>query len=535
MSSSAAWVDSASPAAGRDREERFNALQARLVALGPDPLDAPHTTIVALPSLEVDRHVLSRHVDVLSACEERALYQAFLLQRPDVRMLFVTSEPVEEATLLGYLKLLPGGDPVEARGRIEVVSPDDRSPRPLAEKLLERPAVLERIRALAGERARAFIAPYAVTDTEREVALRLDVPLYGSPPRLAVYGTKSGARRLFAQEDVAHPIGAEQLRHVDALVEAILEIRARRPTAHAVVIKLDEGIYGESNRIVSLAGLTHGAGRRARTEVRRRVEVLGEQYLAEVAAGSAVVEQLITGRMLRSPSVQMRILPDGSLCEFSTHEQLLGGETGQTFVGCRFPASHEYASDLVELGARVGVRLAREGAMGRVGIDFVTARGRDGSWCAYAIEINLRDGGTTHPFGTLRLLTGGVYDHRRGEFTIPSGDRRHYRASDDLEDPAWAGTSIDQLTEAAARQRLLYDPALKLGAVFHMGRSLAREGRIGVTAIGASRRHADRIYAGVVGLLNELGRRQRTAPSLAMPRLTLAQSGAAQARVRGAS
>jgi hypothetical protein len=300
-----------------------------------------------------------------------------------------------------------------------------------------------------------------------------------------------------------------------------------------VVIKLEEGIYGEGNRIVSLAGLTQGAGRRARTEVRRRVQALGEQYLAEVAAGSAVVEQLIAGRTLRSPSVQMRIRPDGSLCEFSTHEQLLGGETGQTFVGCRFPASREYASDIVGLGARVGARLAREGAMGRVGIDFVTARGRDGSWCASAIEINLRDGGTTHSFGTLRLLTGGAYDPQRGEFTTPSGDRRHYRGSDDLEDPAWAGTSVDQLTDAAARQRLLYDPELKLGAVFHMGRSLAPEGRIGVTAIGASQRHADRIYAGVVALLNELGRCERTAPRLAMPRLTLARSGAVQARARG--
>jgi hypothetical protein len=220
----------------------------------------------------------------------------------------------------------------------------------------------------------------------------------------------------------------------------------------------------------------------------------------------------------------MRIMADGSLCEFSTHEQVLGGESGQTFIGARFPASHEYARDIAESGATVGARLALEGAMGRFGIDFVTARGRDGSWRQYAIEINLRDGGTTHSFGALRLLTGGAYDAQRNEFTTPSGARRHYRASDDLENPAWTGTTIDQLTEAAASRRLLYDPALQFGAVFHMGRSLATEGRVGVTAIGASQRHADRIYAGVVGLLDELTGGERVAQASPRPKLTAARS-----------
>jgi putative glutamine amidotransferase len=147
--------------------------------------------------------------------------------------------------------------------------------------------------------------------------------------------------------------------------------------------------------------------------------------------------------------------------------------------------------------------------MGRVGIDFVIARDCDGGWREYAIEINLRDGGTTHSFGALRLLTGGSYDPERSEFTTASGARRFYHASDDLENRAWTGTNIDRVNEAAAQRRLLYDPAREAGAVFHMGRSLASEGRVGVTAIGASRRQTERIFAGVVGLLNELADRER--------------------------
>jgi hypothetical protein len=95
-------------------------------------------------------------------------------------------------------------------------------------------------------------------------------------------------------------------------------------------------------------------------------------------------------------------------------------------------------------------------------------------------------------------------------FTTAAGVPRYYRASDDLEDPAWVGTSIDQLTEAATRRRLMFDPELTVGAVFHMSRSLTPEGRMGVTAIGASQRQADRIYARVVGLLDELARHRRS-------------------------
>ena len=53
--------------------------------------------------------------------------------------------------------------------------------------------------------------------------------------------------------------------------------------------------------------------------------------------------------------------------------------------------------------------LAGEGALGRFGIDFVSVR-RGDRWESVAIEINLRKGGTTHPFLMLQFLTGGAYD-----------------------------------------------------------------------------------------------------------------------------
>ena len=39
---------------------------------------------------------------------------------------------------------------------------------------------------------------------------------------------------------------------------------------------------------------------------------------------------------------------------------------------------------------------------------------------AYAIELNLRKGGTTHPYLTLQFLTDGVYDAQRALFLTPT-------------------------------------------------------------------------------------------------------------------
>ena len=51
-----------------------------------------------------------------------------------------------------------------------------------------------------------------------------------------------------------------------------------------------------------------------------------------------IVEEMVVADEMRSPSVQMRILPDGSAHLVSSHEQVLGGSTGQSYLGCRFPA-----------------------------------------------------------------------------------------------------------------------------------------------------------------------------------------------------
>ena len=83
-----------------------------------------------------------------------------------------------------YLGLIPGLDQQDVRRRLIPVSVGDWSQRPLTQKILERPRLLRRLRALIGEPSQAVILPFVTTELEARLALELGVPIYGADPRL---------------------------------------------------------------------------------------------------------------------------------------------------------------------------------------------------------------------------------------------------------------------------------------------------------------------------------------------------------------
>ena len=97
--------------------------------------------------------------------------------------------------------------------RLHLVAVGDSTPRPLSEKLLERPRLLRHIAELVPDRSLSHLIPYNTTPLERDVALSLGIPMYGADPRLADWGSKSGCRRLFAEEGVRHPLGPREPAH----------------------------------------------------------------------------------------------------------------------------------------------------------------------------------------------------------------------------------------------------------------------------------------------------------------------------------
>ena len=483
------------------RNRAFDRLQARL----PDVwrairLNEADESVVVVPSVSLDR-VNAKAGAVNQAMEERYLFLLLLLRQPRLRMVYVTSGPVDPAIVEYYLALLPGVIPSHALSRLSMVSVGDLTPRPLSEKLLERPRLLADIAALIPNRHRSHLVPYTTTTLERDLALELGIPMYGADPRHLELGTKSGCRKLFDESGVNYPVGFEDLGSLDDIVDSLAELRVRRPEASVAMVKLNEGVSGAGNAVVDLSGLPEPGSADERAMLTERVwgmelegkSVTHETYLAKFEQKGGIVEERIVGDEVLSPSVQLRVTPLGALETLSSHDQILGGPTGQSYLGCTFPAAPGYAALITREAEAIGRRLAELGVLGRFAVDFVVVRNGD-AWTAHAIEVNLRKGGTTHPFLTLQFLTNGRYHGDKGLFTTPAGREKHLMATDHLEDPSLRGLRVGDLFDVVARTGLHFDPTTETGVVFHMISSVTEAGRVGMTAVGDSAEHAREVY-----------------------------------------
>ncbi|TCO32521.1 hypothetical protein EV652_104127 [Kribbella steppae] len=486
-----------------ERYRHFDQLQARMAGVWESMrLNHDDESVVVVPSISLDRTETTGTGTMMQAYEERFLFLLVLLRQPRLRMVYVTSMPIAPEIVEYYLALLPGVIPSHARARLSLVPVHDASPISLSEKLLARPRLLRRIAKLIPNTARSHLIPYNTTELERDVALSLGIPMYAADPRLEPLGSKSGCRRMFAEVGVPHPLGAENLRSLDEIADAVLAMRAERPTMDSAIVKLNEGVSGEGNAVVRLKGLPAAGAPTERDEVMKRLremELESEKtpfdvYIAKFAENGGIVEERIVGEELQSPSVQLRVVPGGEVELLSTHDQLLGGASGQRYLGCVFPAAPEYARLISEHAATIGRRLATEGALGRFAVDFVVVRGADGGWTPYAIELNLRKGGTTHPFLTLQFLTDGRYDPRTALFITPRGHEKHLVATDHLESELLKGLVPADIFDIVARNGLHFDQSRQVGVVFHMISCLTEKGRLGLTAVGDTPAEADRRY-----------------------------------------
>jgi hypothetical protein len=493
------------------RYAAFDRLQERLPGIWQQfQKDIPGESVVVVPSMTVDK-VTAGSGSLNQAMEERFLFLLLLLRQPRLRMVYVTSMPIDPLVIDYYLSLLPGVIPSHARARLTLVPVGDSSPAPLTDKLLARPRVLQAITDAVPDPAVSHLIPYTSTTRERDLALELGIPMYSADPRLLELGTKTGCRRLFGEAGVTHPLGEEDLHSVEEVGAALGRICAARPGIEWAIVKLNEGASGSGNALVDLR--SPGGEPLTREELEERVRTMQletdafghAEYFAKLEERGGIVEERIVGEEVRSPSVQLRVTPGGSLEILSTHDQILGGPSGQAYLGARFPADPGYAVTMTDAARRVGERLRDLGVVGRFAIDFLTVR-RGGQWETWAIELNLRRGGTTHPFLTLQYLTDGRYEPASGRYLTPLGAERHLVATDHLEDPRLRGLHVPDLFDVVARAGLHFDQARQTGVVFHMLSCLTEHGRVGLTAIGETPEAAQAFYDRAEAALREEGR-----------------------------
>jgi hypothetical protein len=453
-----------------------------------DPLDLEAGTVVVVPSLTFPLSEL-RKIVAIQHYEERMLYLLLLLRRRGVRVIYLSSLPIEGAVIDYYLGFLP--DPAAACERLHLRSVGDPAPRPLSAKLLERPDLLESVRELIDDPARAFVLPFNVTVLEGQLGEALGLPVYGPRPSHAALGSKTGSRRVARRAGVPVLPGAEDLWSLGEVEWAVRRLAQRHPKPPGVVVKLNNGFSGQGNAVVALDRFT-GSLDDATTSFCAAGESWAS-FAGKIREGGAVVEELLRAPGAVSPSVQLRITPGGHARVLSTHDQVLGGPNQQIYLGCRFPADAAYRSAIQEAARRAAQVLAGHGVIGSFGIDFFAVPGGRQRWQVYLAEINLRIGGTTHPFGLAQLAMDATYDAGSGRLHA-GGRAKSYVCTDNFKSERLLGVAPAAVIARLARQGLTFDPKRNTGVTLHLLGALRGYGKMGMTCIGDSPAEAEQLY-----------------------------------------
>lgn len=458
------------------------------------PSEMEDGLVVVLPSLTFPPEELRKIVGI-QHYEERLLCLLLFLRNPRLRMLFLSSVRIPEPIVDYYLSFLD--DPAGAADRLYVLAIGDASPRALTEKVIEDPYAAKRIKELARDAGQAWILPFNVAEPEARLSEMTGVRLYGPDLSLVPLGSKSGSRRIAKRAGVPVLTGAEDLYSVPELERAIEELRARDSNIASVVIKLNNGFSGQGNAILNLRTLD------ARLEESPIIFCASEEtwdtFGPKIETEGAIVEELVREPRPTSPSVQMRILPDGSQEIISTHDQMLGGPDDQVYLGCRFPADASHRGVIQGHARSIAKELATEGVIGSFAMDFIVTPDRR----VFLSEINLRMGGTTHPFLMARYASRGSYDEATGELMTAAGPRC-YLATDNLKSDRYVGIDPEAILAAVRDEGLGFDRSTGSGILLHLLGAIRAFGKIGATCVAESISDAEVLYASFVGLLDEL-------------------------------
>jgi hypothetical protein len=471
----------------------------------PDKLAAK--SVVIIPSITMDQEILSKisgHVHY----EERLLCLLMLLRMPRTHIVYVTSVPVDPVIIDYYLHLLPGITRHHALQRLTLLSCYDSSAKSLTEKILDRPRIVDRIRKSIPAGHSAHMACFNVTRFERTLAVKLDMPVYGCDPELYEQGSKSNSRRIFKECGLNVPPGFEDLKNEEEIVNALMELKIKNPSIRRAVVKMNDGFSGEGNAIFSYEGIQEAVELKQwiAQELASRLKIVAadlsyREFMYKFQLMGGIVEAFVEGEIKTSPSVQCRISPLGDCKVISTHDQVVGGESGQVYIGAHFPANEEYAIPIGEYGLKVARALQEKGVLGRFAVDFISVKeGKE--WKHYAIEINLRKGGTTHPYILLQFLTDGDYDYENGMYLTANRQTRYYFCTDNLRSEKYIGLTPPDLIDIAMLHQLHYDGTSQEGVMFHLIGALSQFGKLGVVCIGSTPERAKNFYEQTVKVLD---------------------------------
>jgi hypothetical protein len=201
-----------------------------------------------------------------------------------------------------------------------------------------------------------------VSESDIRLSIALAVPiLCGEPEKVALYSTKSGAKRIFQQADVPTPIAAYDIYERQEFFMSLARLIAHNLFVHTWLFKIDDEVNGRGHASLQVESIKTIVELRKRkmemTEsviekicevlrkvIPKRIKIAQptlfrnwEEYITHFCRIGGVIEATPTcpANLLASPSIAFFIEPDGNIELIGSFDKFAAKE--YINAGCFFP------------------------------------------------------------------------------------------------------------------------------------------------------------------------------------------------------
>lgn len=464
-----------------------------------DRIDAGNekVQIIACPSISLKREDIEKIV-AIDLYEMRSLWQILYAVKRNIHVLYLSSNPVETENVKHLLKCV--GLDEEVRSRISFYDMAEYGGINLSEKIINSGKFLNTLHKQI-EKFPTFLMPFNYTDIERRLAGILGIPVFGCHPTLSYWQTKSGNKTIFRRAEIPMPEGVENVKSREDIIFGVMNLWRQHPAQMKYMVKLDSGVSGEGNALLELdmpfEKFDHLSIKDKLDYIEERLmqmrfqqkDLSFDEFAQRMQAGG-IIENFLEGENFYSPSSQGYIHPNLNVELLATHEQILD-QSGMKYLGCRFPAPKDIRSMLSRWTKQIGNELSKIGVLGFFSVDYIVYTNAEGQEEVKVIEINIRQGGTTHPYQTAKLVTNSRFNDETGLLETQEGQPVHYFANDNFCRDHLKNSPPKSLIGYLEKQGVLFNPRTKKGAVLHMLNSMSHFGKLGYTVIAPSQLEVD--------------------------------------------
>mmetsp|Transcript_30 Transcript_30/g.78 ORF Transcript_30/g.78 Transcript_30/m.78 type:complete len:1089 (+) Transcript_30:71-3337(+) len=431
-----------------DDQERFRQLQLDLCGRW-DTLKNKKRVVVHVPALSREEAQRVSIQDFVVR-QNGQLARLTWIADPSVEVIYVSPFPLSPDVLQYYGKLLQIGSSSGAEERYKIVHPENHSRFPahmsLASVLRHSPRCLRRIRNfLRGKDA--YIIPGVVGPDDVHVCLSLNLPMLAPDPMVAaVYGSKSGAKRVFAAAEVNAPPSAFDLYDMDEVAASLSSLIFQHIDITKWLIKIDDEFGGRGHALFDATALPfHASMAKERSRDLAMWFDPGKQELAVKRIMQEVLKVLPTKcKIMRpdlfpdwasfqetfcrvgcvieavpadirgSPSACVLVEPNGKVSLHSAHDQLWS--PGYRYIGSVFPQTSAHHEALQGAALAVGSACWDKHMFGHFSVDFVSFADEQGLPRLWAVDLNIGVHDMVTSFELFNFLVGGEYDVRDGHY-----------------------------------------------------------------------------------------------------------------------